>query len=546
MKIQKKKIHGKEARDVMLEGIREAANVIGSTMGAAGRNVVLDKEYGAPLVINDGITALREIFFDDPLKNMGVQLIKDASAKTNEKAGDGTSGTVVLARAIVERGWAMIEEGANPVQLRKEIVKAAEAVEEELKKQARTDIGLEEAIQIATVSVQDKELGEKIGKLMFEIGANGAVAMKNSLQRGVFIERDGGMRMEGALTGGVVQNPDKWESKLQNPRVLILRDSPEDVEFEAKWIPLMRQFADGQAMANGEVHITKVNVPQLLVVAEKLSRRFIMAMNQNKEVVNWVWFRPTTAEKNMKEIYKDLQSMVGGDIVHEEDGVFLSKMKLDQLGFAETALISRHELVITVNDARLQSDEYLDRCNVVKAQIDNAEDEIEQKQIQERYGNLTGGVAAIKVAAATEQDTNELNLRIEDAINATRSAMEEGYVAGGGVALYNAGKALKGATAGEKVVKEACGACVLQILSNAGVDDPEKLLSKLLPDEGVNVLTGQKVNMVTEGVIDPLKVIRLALINAVSVAGLLLTSEYVITNVHDDTDAVKKFFTSKE
>jgi chaperonin GroEL len=305
----------------------------------------------------------------------------------------------------------------------------------------------------------------------------------------------------------------------------------------------MRQFIEGRQGPNGEMQVHKVNTPMLLIIAEKLSRRFIMTMNQNINVMKWVWFRPTTASLNMKEIYKDIQSMIGGDIVNEEEGVFLSKFTLDQFGLAETATATRHELILTISEEQAGSNAYLDRQIAVKKQIENAEDQIEKKQIQDRYANLTGGVAAIKVMAATEQDTNELKLRIEDAINATRAAMEEGYVAGGGVALFNAVEANE--TDGEKVLKEASKALITQILHNAGYEDIDKILTKLKKGYGINVLTDEIVDMKKEGVIDPVKVVRLILLHAVSVAGLLLTSEYVVTEENDEIDTVKKFFTQK-
>ncbi len=544
MKVIKKQIFGKDARIKMMEGIDELADVVGSTMGARGRNVVLDKEFGAPLVINDGVSIAQEIFFDDQLKNIAAQLIKDAARRTNDLAGDGTTGSIVLARDIVRQGWEAVRAGANPVTLRKEIEAASKIVEQALISQADKVTTEEQAIQIATVSVQDHELGQKIGKLMFAVGVDGAVTMKPSMETGVFVEKDGGMRMEGQLVGGVVENSDKWETRLENLKVLILRDSPEDHEFETKWIPLMRQFVEGHMSPKGELQVTKVNVPCILVIAEKLSRRFIMAMNQNKDVIKFVWFRPTTQERNMKEIYKDLQSMVGGDVVFEEDGIFLSKMTVGQLGNAQSALITRHELVITVSPESMADSRYLDRVNDVKGQIDNAEDEIEKGQIRSRYASLTGGVAAIKVAAATEMDTVELRLRIEDAINATRSAMEEGYVAGGGVALLNAAVVI-GQTNGEKVLKKACEAAIRQIFYNAGYENVDKTLAKLKPGFGIDVSTDLEVDMKKAGIVDPLKVIRLSLIHAVSVAALLITSEYVVTNEEDKLETMREFFKGK-
>ena len=544
MRIEKKKIHGKESRKIMMEGIDQLADVVGSTMGAKGRNVVLDKQYGAPLVINDGVTIAREIFFDDDLKNIAAQLVKDAAVKTNELAGDGTTGSIVLSRAIIKAGWEQVEKGANPVTLRKELEQAASIVEEALKQSADKVTTEEQAIQIATVSVQDEELGKKIGKLMFDVGVNGAVTIKNSIKRGVFVEKDGGMRLEGQLVGGVVENQDRWETKFSNPSILILKDSPEDHELESKWFPLMAQFTDWHKDKEGNLIVDKVFVPTLIVVAEKLSRRFIMAMNQNKAIIKWVWFRPTTAEKNMKEIYHDVRSMIGGDIIHEEESVFLSKFKISQLGKAETATVNRHELILTVSEEQLKSNEYLDRVNQVKGQITNAEDTVEESQIKDRYANLTGGVATIRVEAATDMDTIELRLRIEDAINATRSAMEEGYVAGGGVALYNASESL-GKTTGEKVLKQACKAALTQILYNAGYEKIDQVINGLANGIGIDVMTEKPADMKKIGIVDPLKVIRLALIHAVSVAGLLLTSEYVVTSVDDKIETMREFFKGK-
>jgi chaperonin GroEL len=522
-----------------MNGVDQLADVIGSTMSIKGRNVIIERDHGTPLVINDGVTIASEIFFSDPVENMGAQLLKGAAAQTDYHAGDGTSGTIVLGRAILKEGWKAIEEGENPVLFRKDLNSCAEKVLTNLKKSADNVNSKKRARQIATVSVQDEALGEKIGDLMYELGASGAVTVKNAIEPGVYVEKDAGLRLEGQLVAGMLDNEDKWETKMSDLKVIMLQESPEDHEFESKWVPFLRQLTDGQ-VKDGKVMVTKVYVPTLLVVAEKLSRKFIMFMNQNKEVIKWVWFRPTTAGKNMKEVYKDVQGLIGGQIINEEEGVSLSRFNLTELGKAESAIINRHELVLTVASEQLKTDQYLDRVNAVKGQIDNAEDPMEQDQIKERYANLTGGVATIKVNAATNADNEELKLRIEDAIKATRSAMEEGYVSGGGVALFSAARYLEG-KAGQ-ALKTACESVIRQILHNAGVEDHDKILKKLEDGEGYDVLTDTIVNMKEHGIIDPLKVIRMALTNAVSAAGLLLTSEYAITNEEDDVEQVKKFF----
>ena len=542
-KIIKKKIHGKESRKLMLEGINEMANVVGSTMGAKGRNVLLDQEIGSPLCINDGVSIVREICFDDPIKNIAAQLIKDAAIKTNRDAGDGTTGSVVLARAIIREGWDAVAKGANPVLFRKELDKAVERVISNLETQVTPVEDEKSVVQIASISVQDEKLGEQIGTVMHKIGASGAIALKPSIKTGVFIEREDGMRLEGQLVGGVVENGDKWETVLADAKVLVLKDSIEDHELETKWLPFVSQFVDSQYdKATNKVQVTKVHVPTFLVIAETLSKRISTMMNSNKDFIKWVWFRPTTAMKNMKEIYKDIAALVGGKVVDEEEGMPIGKMTVEDLGSVVTATVGRHDLILTVDQAKSKANAYLDRCIDVKKQIDNAEDGDEQEQIKERYASLTGGVATIKIAAATDQATNELELRIEDAVNATRSAMEEGVVAGGGSALYFASRSLDEKNPAEAVIKAACEAPIFQILHNAGYTDSDakKTVKGLESGQGVDVITEAVVNMKEKGIIDPLKVIKHALINASSVAGLLLTSEYAITNEVSQIDELRE------
>lgn len=545
MQTIKKSIHGKEARKLMMEGVDKLADIVGSTMGARGRNVLIDRGHGAPLVVNDGVTVANEVFFDDRLKDLAAQLIKDAARKTNTLAGDGTTTSTVLARAILKEGWKKVEEGANPVQLRKEIDKACKLVIAELEKLVDKVTTKEQVINIAKVSVQDDELGEKIGTLIFDLGEHAAVSLKPSIEMGVTIKKEAGMRLEGQLVGGIVENQDKWETKLEKPRVLILRDSPEDHELESHWVPFMRQLTEAQQEPNGDIRVTKINVPCLLVVAEKLSRRFIATMNANKEIIKWCWFRPTTADRNMKEIYEDFRCVVGGNMVHEESGHFLAKMKIAEMGKAETATVTRHELVVTVEPSELNCDRFLDRVTAVKGQMTNAEDLVEQEQIRARYANLTGGVAVINYSSATDQDTIELRLRLEDAVNATRSAMQEGYVSGGGVALLNASHSIVSSDDGTEVVRLACSAPIRQIMSNAGYDDIDKKINKLKTGEGYDVLTDKVMDMKEAGIVDPLKVTKLALINACSVAGLLLTSEYAIAEEEDDVDRLRTFLGKK-
>ncbi|NIA02351.1 MAG: hypothetical protein GWP15_03130 [Nitrospirae bacterium] len=549
MKIIKKEIHGKEARARMLEGINQMADVVGSTLGAKGRNVIVDKEYGAPLVVNDGLTIIREIFDTDQVKNNAMQLIKDAAVRTNDNAGDGTTGATMLAREIVKLGWDAIEKGANPVFLRNELVDATEKIITELKEQSKDVTDVEQKKQVASISVQDTEIGGKIGELIHKVGANGAVTLKSSIKKGVFVESDGGMKLEGQMMFATVTQQEKEAHKktMENVKVLVLKDCPEDHEFETKWIPFIKKLSEGYQAEDGSMVVTKVNVPTLLVIAEKVPQRVLAGVSQNRAWLKFAWFRPSTAGKDMEEIYKDLQSMIGGKVVEEKEGDYLNKTEVDDLGDVEMAVVGRYELIVTVAEENLKANEYLDRCNEVKKQQDAAEDDVEKEQIKDRFANLTGGIASIKIAGSTPQETVDLKLRIEDSVNATKSAVEDGIVSGGGIALLNASKVLEGKTEGEKVLKRACEATSRQILYNAGFEDPKEL-DKIIRDfnthdgVGMNVIEGTQVDMVEKGIIDPLKVIKESLVNAVSVGGLLLTSEYSITNATDEMDAVRKFF----
>lgn len=542
-----KEVYGAEGREKMMEGIDKLANVVGSTMGAKGRNVLLGREHGAPQVINDGVSIAMELSFKDPLVNNAAQLIKDAAIKTNMEAGDGTTGATVLSRAIVKAGWESIQNGSNPVMLRKDLVTAANKVLKSLKENA---IEIEEeskesqVVKIAQVSVQDKEIGSQIGKVMAKIGKDGAVLVKNSLEQGVFIENSGGTRIEGSVVAGTLDSQERWESRLEKPRILIMEDDLEEHEFVTKWVAFSRQFVD----ATPQGQVKNVHVPVLLVIAEKLPVKLIKMMNNNKDFIKWVWFRPSMAGKNKSEILKDLAATFQATVVKEEEGVYLNRSSLDILGRAASAICDRHSAVITIDDEGLQNDKLLDRINTVRSQVESAENETERQQIKDRLANITGGVAVLKVAAATNGDTEELKLRIEDAVNACRSAMEEGVVPGGGAALLHASKALDGKTdEGSIIMRKACRSTFHQILKNAGLEDDEitRLTKEVMASNqntGVNILTMKKADMVDDGVIDPHKVIKQAMLNAVSVSGLLLTSEYSVITVDDELETIKQFF----
>lgn len=527
-----KKIHGKESRQLMLEAVNELADVVGSTMGAKGRNVLLEQQDRAPQVINDGVSIIREIFFEDKLKNAVAELVKDAASRTNDLAGDGTTTATVLTRAIIREGLKRIAEGANPVLLRREIEEAAKKVVAHLFGQRKMVESAEEVVKIAQVSMQDQEAGKIIGEVMFEVGADSAVTVKKSpLKQGIFVEKSGGMKIDGSIVSGWVGNKFRWETKFENAHVLLLKDSPEDHEFESKWVPFLRQLTEAQRQPNGEVVVTKVHVPYLVIIAEKLSHRLEMALSQNINIVKYLWFRPNTWDKNMTEVFQDLGALLGTKAVCETDGVFLQNVKVADLGTVEQVIADRHQCVLAVSADRSKSDEFLDRLNIVKEQIENAESEEEKEQIRKRYAALSGGIVEILASTLTEQETKELHLRLEDAIGASRGALEEGYVPGGGVALLNARQTLRDdCTAGAKVIMQACMEPIRQILQNAGYENPENEVEKLQDGEGINVLTDEKVDMIPAGIVDPLKVVRLAFLNAVSVAGLLITSEFTVTD----------------
>ena len=550
-----RRVFGKESRKLMLEGINEMADVVGSTMGAKGRNVIYESPFwkNKTLVVNDGVTIAREFNFKDPVKNMGMQLVKHAAIRTNDIAGDGTTGATVIARAIVRDGWDAVAEGINPVLLRKEIDEAHKKVNDFLIQNSVKITKQEQAEQVATIAMQDSNYGKMVGETMWKIGAEGAVSIQNGMKHGVEIDRAEGMRIKAGISGGVLTNPGRLEARYEGTRVLLLQDSVDDHEFESKWLAFIRQAVKMENKGNDEngkpiIQVGKVIVPVLLIVAERLSTRIIQFMNDsyNMSLIKWIWIKPPSFGDKQKEIMKDIASLTGAKIVDKEQGVYLDRFSIEDLGTATGIVADGKTCTLTVDKSNVDN-KFLDRCNELKSLIENADTEDEQKELRERYAALTGGVATIKVAMATEQDTNELKLRIEDAVNATRSAMEEGIVTGGGVALFDASKELKEKAGGETVLKRACEAPIKQILHNAGYEPAriEKTLKTLMLGEGINVMTDQIEDMQKIGIIDPLKVIRTALMNAVSVAGLLLTSEFGLAIEEDKIGKLEEIFNKK-
>lgn len=529
MEIQAKKVHsGKDVKEKILGTVKEIGDVVGSTMGAKGRNVVLEQDNGAPMIVNDGVTICRYLNFSDPIKNMVANLVKTAALRTNELAGDGTTTTTVLTQAIIEEGTKEIEEsGINPILLRKSLDASLVQILSLLQVHSKGIKDEEDVIRIAKISCQDEHLGELIGKLMFKIKEVGAVTFKPSLQSGVFIENSAGMQISGSIAGGVLDNQNRWATKMNKAKVLILQDSPEDRELQTKWVPFLKQLSDGH-MEGDKLVVDQVHVPYLVIVAEKLSRRFLLSMNNNSHTIKWVWFRPNTAGLNMKEIYKDLAALLGTKPIHEESGVYLSKFNISELGNCEGVDMDRFRCVFSTSEEQSKSNVYLDRVNVVKEQLEQVDSEEERQHVFNRYASLVGGVAEIKIQAGSESETEELKFRIEDAVNACRSAMEEGVISGGGVALLDISDALNEETAGMRVLKKALKRPAEKITENAGIEKPYEAARRQL-GFGYNVLSGEVVDMMNQGIIDPHKVARIALMSAVSVGGLLLTSDYVVT-----------------
>jgi chaperonin GroEL len=513
-----------DARHGLANGVNKLADAVKVTLGPKGRYVVLEKKYGAPTITNDGVTIAKEIELDDPLENMGAQLVKEVAVKTNDVAGDGTTTATLLAQVIVTEGLRNVSAGANPLAVRRGIEKAVEAIVAEVKKNAKEIETKEEIANVGAISAADTEIGDKIAEAMDVVGKDGVITVEESQTFGIDIDTVEGMQFEkGYISPYMVTDPDRMEAVLTDPLILIVNQK---IGAIADLLPVLEKV-----MQAGK---------QLLVVAEDVEGEALatLIVNKLRGTFTCIAVKAPGFGDRRKRMMEDIAIVTGGQAIMEELGYKLENVTLDMLGRAATVKITKDNT--TIVDGGGSEDEIKARVNQLKAEIENSDSDFDKEKLQERLAKLSGGVAVIKVGAATETELKEKKHRIEDALQATRAAVEEGIVAGGGVALVDALPVLDKVktldadeAVGVGIIRKALVSPMKTIAQNAGFEGSvvvEKV--KTLPaGEGLNSATGEYGDMLKMGVIDPVKVTRSALQNAASIASLILITEAAVNDI---------------
>ena len=516
--------YDEDARRAMERGVNALADTVKVTLGPKGRNVVLNKSFGSPQITNDGVTIAREIELSDPYENMGAQLVKEVATKTNDVAGDGTTTATLLAQAIIREGLKNVAAGANPMILKKGIEKAVAAAVEELKNITKKVETSEEIAQIASISAGDEEIGKLISQAMDQVGKDGVITVEESKTMDTELVVVEGMQFDrGYLSAYMVTNTDKMEAVLEDPYILITDKKITNIQDV---LPVLEQIVQ-----TGK---------SLLIIAEDVEGEALatLVVNKLRGTFNCVAVKAPGFGDRRKEMLRDIAILTGGQVISEELGLELKETTLDMLGNAGTVKIDKENTVI-VNGAG-SKEEIEERARQIRAQHDESTSEFDREKLMERLAKLTGGVAVINVGAATETEMKEKKLRIEDALNATRAAVEEGLVSGGGVALLTTidkvSKVAEGldgdAKTGAKIIEKALEEPLRQIAINAGLKG-SVIVEKIKNSEkgvGFDALNERYVNMIEAGIVDPTKVVRSALQNAASVAAMLLTTEAAVTD----------------
>ncbi|MCT2193880.1 chaperonin GroEL [Paenibacillus sp. p3-SID1389] len=511
-----------DARHAMLRGVDALANAVKVTLGPKGRNVVLEKKFGSPLITNDGVTIAKEIELDNAFENMGAQLVKEVATKTNDVAGDGTTTATVLAQALIREGLKNVTAGASPIGLRKGIDKAVRAAVEELKKISKTIEGKQSIAQVAAISAADEEVGELIAEAMEKVGKDGVITVEESRGFATELEVVEGMQFDrGYVSPYMITDTDKMEAVLENPYILI---TDKKISSTQEILPILEK-------------IVQQSRP-LLIIAEDIEgeAQAMLIVNKLRGTFNAVAVKAPGFGDRREAMLQDIAALTGAQVITEKLGLDLKSTTIEQLGNARQVIVTKENT--TIVDGSGDKADIQARVNQIRAQLEETTSEFDKEKLQERLAKLAGGVAVIKVGAATETELKERKLRIEDALNATRAAVEEGIVSGGGVALvnvYNAVAAVE-ATGDEKtgvnIVLRALEEPVRTIAANAG-EEGSVIVDRLKKEPvgiGYNAATGEWVNMIEAGIVDPAKVTRSALQHAASVAGLFLTTEAVIAD----------------
>ena len=524
--------YGSEARAALERGVNQLADTVKVTLGPKGRNVVLDKSFGAPLITNDGVTIAKEIELEDGFENMGAQLIREVAAKTNDVAGDGTTTATVLAQAMVHEGMKNLEAGANPIVLRKGMKKATDKAVEAIREMSSKVNGKEQIARVAAVSSGDDEVGQMVADAMEKVSNDGVITIEESKTMQTELDLVEGMQFDrGYISAYMATDMEKMEANLDDPYILITDKKISNIQ---EILPLLEQIVQSGA--------------KLLIVAEDIEGEALttLIVNKLRGTFNVVAVKAPGYGDRRKAMLEDIAILTGGQVISEELGLELKDTTMAQLGRAKSVKVQKENTVIVDgmgDKAALEA-----RIGQIKAQIEETTSDFDKEKLQERLAKLAGGVAVIRVGAATETEMKEAKLRMEDALNATRAAVEEGIIAGGGSAYIHASKevaklaeTLEGdEKTGAKVVLKALEAPLFHISANAGLEGAV-IINKVReaePGNGFDAYNEEYVDMVKAGILDPAKVTRSALQNATSVASTLLTTESVVANIKEDAPAM--------
>ena len=518
---------GVDARKALETGVNKLADTVRVTLGPKGRNVVLDKSFGAPLITNDGVTIAKEIELEDAFENMGAQLVKEVATKTNDVAGDGTTTATVLAQAMINEGMKNLAAGANPIVLRKGMKKATDCAVEAIKSMSETLSGKEQIAKVAAISA-----GEMVADAMEKVSNDGVITIEESKTMKTELDLVEGMQFDrGYLSAYMATDMDKMEANLENPYILITDKKISNIQ---EILPLLEQIVQSSA--------------KLLIIAEDVEGEALstLVLNKLRGTFQVVAVKAPGYGDRRKEMLKDIAILTGGQVITEELGLDLKDTTMDQLGRAKSVKVQKENTIIV--DGEGDKAEIEARVSQIRTQIEETTSEFDKEKLQERLAKLAGGVAVVRVGAATETEMQEAKLRMEDALAATRAAVEEGIIAGGGSAYIHASKEVAKMAAelegdektGANIILKALEAPLRRIAENAGLEG-SVIIDKVKegkPGFGFNAYTEQYVNMVDNGILDPAKVTRSALQNATSVASTLLTTESVVANIKEDTPAM--------
>ena len=524
--------YGSEARAALERGVNQLADTVKVTLGPKGRNVVLDKSFSAPLITNDGVTIAKEIELEDGFENMGAQLIREVAAKTNDVAGDGTTTATVLAQAMVHEGMKNLEAGANPIVLRKGMKKATDKAVEAIREMSSKVNGKEQIARVAAVSSGDDEVGQMVADAMEKVSNDGVITIEESKTMQTELDLVEGMQFDrGYISAYMATDMEKMEAVLDDPYILITDKKISNIQ---EILPVLEQIVQSGA--------------RLLIIAEDIEGEALttLIVNKLRGTFNVVAVKAPGYGDRRKEMLQDIAILTGGQVISEELGFDLKETTMDQLGRAKSVKVQKENTVIV--DGCGDKNAIADRVGQIKKAIEETTSDFDREKLQERLAKLAGGVAVIRVGAATETEMKEAKLRMEDALNATRAAVEEGIIGGGGSAYIHVSKKVKefaetlegDEKTGAKIILKALEAPLAQIAKNAGLEGAV-IVNKVRESEvgtGFDAYNETYVDMVEKGILDPAKVTRSALQNATSVASTLLTTESVVSTIKEDTPAM--------